>query len=181
MEKIFITGTGRCGTTFLIKLFSFLDFDTGFHRHNYEGAIHKNCNAGMERTYYSKFRIIKNPRVLTDISQILEDKQVKISTIIIPIRDFKISAQSRARFGQEPGGLWNAADEESQVRFYNEIMSNYLYHMVKHDIHTVFLDFDTMFSNKRYLFDKLRFILDERNISFEAFSSVYDEVSSTSK
>ena len=29
MEKILITGTGRCGTTFLIKLFSFLGYNTG--------------------------------------------------------------------------------------------------------------------------------------------------------
>ena len=36
MEKILITGTGRCGTTFLIKLFSFLDFDTGYNRDNYK-------------------------------------------------------------------------------------------------------------------------------------------------
>jgi hypothetical protein len=35
-EKILITGTGRCGTTFLIKLFTFLGFDTGFDKTNYQ-------------------------------------------------------------------------------------------------------------------------------------------------
>ena len=29
-KKIFITGTGRCGSTFLIRLFTILGFHTGF-------------------------------------------------------------------------------------------------------------------------------------------------------
>ena len=48
MEKILITGTGRSGTTFLIKIFSFLDFDTGFNINNYKKYIFSNCNSGME-------------------------------------------------------------------------------------------------------------------------------------
>lgn len=39
MEKILITGTGRCGTTFLIKLFTFLEFDTGYSKYNYTSFI----------------------------------------------------------------------------------------------------------------------------------------------
>ena len=58
MEKILITGTGRCGTTFLIKLFSFLDFDTGYNRNNYKLSISSNCNSGMEKTYKSNNRIL---------------------------------------------------------------------------------------------------------------------------
>ena len=34
-KKILITGTGRSGTTFLIKLFTFLGFDTGFDKKNF--------------------------------------------------------------------------------------------------------------------------------------------------
>jgi len=45
MEKIFITGTGRCGTTFLIKLFTFLNFNTGFNKSNYQRFIFSHCNA----------------------------------------------------------------------------------------------------------------------------------------
>ena len=59
MEKILITGTGRCGTTFLIKLFSFLDFNTGYNRNNYKLSIFSNCNSGMERNYNEKYYIIK--------------------------------------------------------------------------------------------------------------------------
>jgi len=60
MEKILITGTRRCGTTFLIKLFSFLDFDTGYDRNNYKESIYYNCNSGMERAHNDKYYILKN-------------------------------------------------------------------------------------------------------------------------
>jgi len=65
MEKIFITGTGRCGTTFLIKLFTFLGFDTGFNKDNYKRYIMPNCNAGMERIFTDRFEVVKNPTFFT--------------------------------------------------------------------------------------------------------------------
>ena len=181
MEKIFITGTGRCGTTFMIKLFSFLNFDTGYNRENYKNNISANCNSGMERIYIDKFYIIKNPRIINNIAHILADTSVKIKTIIIPIRDYELSAISRVNHGTQNGGLWNAVNKKTQIEFYNQIMANYLYYMTKYEINTIFLDFDKMTTNKAYLFDKIKHILSEKNIEFELFSSVYDEVTLTSK
>lgn len=57
MEKILITGTGRSGTTFLIKLFSFLNFNTGYNKNNYKQYISNNCNSGMERNYKENYYI----------------------------------------------------------------------------------------------------------------------------
>lgn len=71
MEKILITGTGRCGTTFLIKLFSFLDFDTGYNRNTYNSGICSNCNSGMENDYKSNIYILKNPTFIHDIENIV--------------------------------------------------------------------------------------------------------------
>ena len=180
MEKIFITGTGRCGTTFLIKLFSFLNFDTGFDKTNYKNGIIPQCNAGMERLYNEKFYILKNPLFITQIEKIMEDKNTKIKKVIIPIRDFKLSAKSRVKYKNECGGLWNAKDEASQINFYREIVSNYLYMMTKYDIDTIFIDFDKMVNDKQYLFNKLKDILDEKKIDFGLFSTIYDEVTITS-
>jgi hypothetical protein len=53
--------------------------------------------------------------------------------------------------------------------------------MTKYDINTIFLDFDKMINDKTYLFYKIKSILDEKNIEFDVFSNVYDEVSLTSK
>ena len=181
MEKILITGTGRCGTTFLIKLFSFLDFNTGYNRDNYKKFIFNNCNSGMERRYNDKYYILKSPRFLSNIENIVKDKSIKIKYVIIPIRDLKKSAISRINHGNKCGGLWNAKDELSQILYYKDILSNYIYISTKYDIHTIFIDFDKMINNKTYLFNKLKIILDEKEIDLKTFSHTYDEVTLSSK
>jgi len=181
MEKILITGTGRCGTTFLIKLFSFLDFDTGYNRDNYNSYIHSNCNSGMERYYNDKYYILKNPLFMKYIEHIIKDKSIKIKNVIIHLRELKMSAESRVKHGEKKGGLWDANDELSQINFYKNILINYIFITTKYNINTIFIDFDKMISDKKYLFDKLKNILDEKKIQFHMFSNVYDEVSLTSK
>ena len=89
------TGTGRCGTTFLIKLFTFLNYDTGYNINNYNKYIFKNCNSGMEKEYNSKEYIIKNPNIIVNIKNIISDNKINIKTVIIPIRDYNDSACSR--------------------------------------------------------------------------------------
>lgn len=179
MEKILITGTGRCGTTFLIKLFSFLEFDTGYHKTDYSQHISHNCNSGMERAYTEKHYILKNPFFMTEFETILNDPSVKIKTVIIPIRDFKSAAISRVKHYNKPGGLWNANNEHSQIQFYNHITANYIYIMTKYDINTIFIDFDRMVNDKNYLFNKLKCILDEKNIDIDTFCNAYNEVAIT--
>ena len=181
MEKILITGTGRCGTTFLIKLFSFLDFNTGYDRNNYNLSIFSNCNSGMEKKYKDDYHVLKNPTFIMDIENIVNDTTIKIKNVIIPIRDLNISAKSRVKHGKETGGLWNANDELSQIEFYKKILTNYIVISTKYDINTIFLDFDKMINDKTYLFNKLKILLDEKNIDLETFSRVYDEVSLSSK
>jgi len=181
MDKILITGTGRCGTTFLIKLFSFLEFDTGFNKDNYKSSIFTNCNSGMERIYIEPYYILKNPNFILNIETIIKDKNINVKKVIIPIRDYKLSAVSRVKYGNNPGGLLYAKNIQSQILFYNEIISNYVYFMTKYDINTIFIDFDRMITDPNYLFDKLKCILDEKNIDFDLFSKIYNEVSITSK
>jgi hypothetical protein len=181
MEKIFITGTGRCGTTFLIKIFSFLEFNTGFNRNNYKNFIYSNCNSGMEIDYKEKFYIIKDPNIICKIKDILEDTSIKIKTVVIPLRDLKLSALSRVNNNNKSGGLWNAYDEASQIQYYKDIITNYIFLMTKHNINTIFIDFDKMISDKKYLFNKIKSILDEKKIDFDTFCNVYDEVSLTQK
>ena len=181
MEKILITGTGRCGTTFLIKLFSFLDFNTGYTRDNYKTFISSNCNSGMERSYNENYYILKNPNIMRNIHEILKDKSVIIKTIIIPIRDLKMSAISRVKHKNLHGGLLCATNEISQIQYYKDILTHYLYFMTKYDINTIFIDFDKMINDKTYLFNKIKSIIYEKNIDFESFCNIYDEVSLISK
>ena len=175
VERILITGTGRCGTTFLMKIFTFLEYDTGFTKENYSQSISKNSNGGLEkRREYAKYYITKSPDFLCDLGYILNDSQVKIKYIIIPVRKYEDSASSRAR-NKGAGGFWCASNEQEQIAFYHKAMANLIFLTTKHDIKTIFLDFDKMISNKEYLFQKLKVILDEKNISFELFSDVYKQ------
>lgn len=179
MDKILITGTGRSGTTFLIKIFSFLNFDTGYTKHNYKDFIHKNCNSGMERSFQENYYILKNPTFIIDMKKIIKDKNIKIKYVIIPIRNLKASAISRVKNDRGKGGLWNATNLQTQIQYYKDILSEYIYLMTKYDINTIFINFEKMINNKQYLYDKLKIILDEKNINFEYFSNIYDEVNLT--
>jgi hypothetical protein len=155
MNKILISGTGRCGTTFLIKLFTFLDFDTGFNITNYNKYIFKNCNSGMEKSYNESNYVLKNPNFIVNIDDIIMNN-IKIKYMIIPIRDYIESAKSRVNNGYENGGLWNATNMDNQIEYYNKIMANYLYSMTKYEINTIFLDFNTMVTSSLYLYNKLK-------------------------
>lgn len=180
MEKILITGTGRCGTTFLIKLFSFLNYDTGFTKTNYQASINNNCNSGMENEITASHYIIKSPYFLRDMGKILSNKMIHVKLVIIPVRDFTQSAKSRVSHGNNAGGLWDASNLEEQINFYDMIMSNYRVLMATENTNTIFLDFDQMITDKQYLFEKLKVVLDEKQINFQEFSNVYDEVTVTS-
>lgn len=177
MEKILITGTGRCGTTFLIVLFSFLGYNTGFNKNNYKSYIFANCNAGMERDYKNNYYILKNPTFLIDIEKIMKDTSIKIKYVIIPIRDLKMSAISRVKNGKDRGGLWFATDESSQIDFYRKILTDYIVISTQYNLNTIFIDFNQMIKDKTYLFNKLKNILDEKNIDLQTFSLVFDDVS----
>jgi hypothetical protein len=181
MEKILITGTGRCGTTFLIKLFTFLNFDTGYNRNNYKKHIFLHCNSGMEKNYTEKHYILKSPFFLDKIEEIIKDKSINIKTIIIPIRDLKECAASRLKHGKKEGGLVNAVDEVTQIQYFQTILSKYLHIMTIYELNTIFIDFNKMINDKIYLFNKLKNILDEKSINYELFSEAYDDASSTSK
>lgn len=176
MGKIYITGTGRCGTTFLMKIFIFLEYDTGFTKEDYNNYIYKNCGAGLERIYYDAYYIIKNPLILTNICHIGCNKGL-IKAIIIPIRNFYDAALSRVRLKNDVGGLWEAHDLQSQISSYNKFISEYIYYMTKYDINTIFLDFDRMTTDYQYLYEKLKFILDEKDITLEHFGRIFKEVS----
>jgi hypothetical protein len=118
---------------------------------------------------------------MENIGNIVKDTSIKIKNVIIPIRELKISANSRVKHGKLNGGLWNATDELSQINFYKNILTNYIFIATKYDINTIFIDFDKMINDKIYLFNKLKHILNEKHIDLDTFSHVYNEVSLISK
>jgi len=178
-EKILITGTGRCGTTFLVLLFSFLEYSTGFHRHNWMYYIYDKCKGGLEKGHIYDFYFLKNPTFMIDIEKIITE--IKVKKVIIPVRNYNDAAQSRSKYKDQAGGYWNATNVNEQIDFFKNIMANYILMMTKYDIDTIFIDYDRMISDKKYLFNKLKDILDEKNIQFDFFEKIYNECSDICK
>ena len=95
MQKIYITGTGRSGTTFLMRLFTFLELDTGYNKTNYKDFIFKNCNSGIEKAYKAKPYIIKSPYLVENLRTLVMDESIRIKAIIVSIHNYTESATSR--------------------------------------------------------------------------------------
>jgi hypothetical protein len=178
-NKVLISGTGRCGTTFLIKLFTFMDFDTGFTRYNYQESIITNCNAGMELHISSPHLVLKWPRFLDHIPEIVSEYTIQY--MILPIRYYQKSAESRARYGTNPGGFRDADSKDAQIIQYHKIIAEYVYYMTKYDIPNIFLDFDRMVTDKIYVYERLQPLFDRYQKTFHQFSEAYDMSSATSQ
>lgn len=168
-RKVYITGTGRSGTTFLIILLTHLNMNTGFKPGTFVTAIDKKCNSGMEKNFNSPPYIIKSPHFMQTFHKIIET--VDIDQVIIPIRNYEDSAESRERFGNGAGGLWGAKNKGEQVTFYHKIMAEYLLWMTRYDIPTIFIDFDRMVTSSEYLYEKLKPIL--KDITYDVFKVAY--------
>ena len=49
---------------------------------------------------------------------------------------------------EKNGGLWGVVDELSQIDFYKNILTNYIFISTKYDINTIFIDFNKMINDK---------------------------------
>lgn len=127
---ILITGTGRAGTTFLMRLIVRMGFDTGFK--DIESNIFNHANAGLERDWNDNYLVVKSIQAMFDIEDVLDKKNV--THVIIPIRDIDSVVSSRIyqeRTGKRlgklvPGGL-HGTDKEG---YQKEILLGSFYKFV---------------------------------------------------
>lgn len=176
MKTIVITSTGRSGTTFLILLYTYLGFTTGFDDKNMKSYIYKDCNSGLEKREgdIGKLEVVKNPLFLYKMGELERDN---ISWVVIPVRDFVTSAKSREYYNTKAGGLVGGAKNwQDQVNVYKNYMTRYIQDMTKYDLPTVFLDFDKMVSDGEYLFQKLK-VTFTKDISLDFFKKCYQRAS----
>src|SRR3954468_2936704 len=115
-HKVIITGTGRAGTTFLVRLLTEIGLDTGYTRDNWQKDYFAHCNAGLEHELSDPGApyIVKNPGLCETLERELVRRQVTIDLAIIPIRELEAAASSRIRVGGTngavPGGLMGTSD-----------------------------------------------------------------------
>jgi len=144
---ILISGTGRAGTTFLVRLIGELGEDTGFE--NPEQGIDQICHAGLEVDLLSipMPRVVKSPFACEKLTLALQRKLYKIEHCFVPMRNLFSAAKSRRRISRihgnhnanaVPRGIWGTDRPEEQEnelarRFYHLILT-----ITRHKIHTLF-------------------------------------------
>lgn len=164
--RVLITGTGRAGTTFIIRVFTKLGLDTGFSTADLEEVEKKVGKAGLEKSLNKgtiQFRpeIVKSPHAVDILNDALLDGWLKLDLCIVPIRELSAAASSRAMVTERarqsgldlataPGGLWKTDRVGEQSDVLAKIFYSLIYDLVKHDVPILFAEFPRIARDEDY-------------------------------
>jgi len=97
-RHLIIAGTGRAGTSFLVRYLTELGLDTTLARNGDRAGWDAEANAGLENLLVSGENlpyVVKSPWISEYIEQILKEERFKIDAVIVPVRDLVEAATSR--------------------------------------------------------------------------------------
>lgn len=183
--RIYISGTGRAGTTFLIQLFTRLGLDTGFDATPGAYEYFPEARAGLEKDIFDPQgpKIVKSPYLCDHVDSVLA-AGIKIGHVIIPVRDFDQAAKSRQHVQRETtgraegqsvaGGLWGTAHGKDQVAVLGLKFGMLVEALVRNEIPMTFLAFPRLAQDADYLYDKLGFMMP--NIDRRSFAAAFNDV-----
>jgi len=183
-HKVIITGTGRAGTTFLVRLLTELGLETGITRKNWHKKFYPECNAGLEHDLLDPTTpyIVKNPALCETLPAALATGRFVIDHVYIPIRELDEATASRIRHGGEngsiPGGLWKTADPSYQRTILAEYFHRLVHVLVVHEIPHTFMLFPRLVEDPAYTFAKLSYLLP--GVTREAFDAVFARIADRS-
>ena len=183
-SHVVIAGTGRTGTTFLVKLLTNLGLDTGFKP--YEFYVFKESRAGLEINLlkaHSPPYIVKDPAFFEYVEEVLDNEHLQLDCVILPMRDLQAAAESRRQVeissrpgsykqGHAPGGLIGAdgASQETVLLdgFYRLMLS-----LSKANVPVILLHYPTLLYDRDYLYGKLNGLFP--GTGCQEFSAVFDK------
>lgn len=173
-HHLLITGTGRAGTTFLVKLLTHLGFDTGFtsdympqKEYKRSGPVYENTRGGLEHHGLGGNLpyIIKNPKLMWQLPELLKNNSVVIDHVIIPIRNIQAASESRRVNVRNvsdivdprliPGGLEGVTDPQKQEEFFLEKFYEFFHFISTYNIPVTLLQYPRLVSDRDYLYHKL--------------------------
>jgi hypothetical protein len=181
-KHLLIAGTGRAGTSFLVKYLTELGLDTQLARHGAEAYWDENAQAGLENmpllgdTTTLPY-VVKSPYAYQFIDKLLERDDVQIDGVILPIRDLIEAASSRSliemqhlnrvvpwlpeldetweQWALTPGGVVYSLNALDQARLLAVGFHHLVERLVKADIRISFIHFPEMITDADYLFRQL--------------------------
>lgn len=193
---LLIGGTGRAGTTLLVRYFTALGFDTGFAPDEVAQRVDPISHGGLEHSLGRTVGrgeqlpyVAKSPYFGEHLGEYLDRGDLRVRAFILPMRDLFEAAESRRKVSQRaalagmdpdkhPGGVIKAKQKRGQeqklaVQFYN-----LLHDLVAHDVPVHFLRFPGFATGRQSLFDALEPLLVEHGVtraeSDEALAGVVD-------
>lgn len=184
-HHLLIGGTGRAGTTFLVKYLAACGLETHLAKHP-DALVDENANAGLEDSPFGdadQAYVLKSPWMYEYVDRLLADQNISLDGVIIPMRGLVDAATSRvlnelrARYANEAlpddltlweswgttaGGVTYSLNPIDQARLlalgFHELMNA----LVRHDIPVVLLDFPRFIDDADYLHRKLQPLLGDK-------------------
>ncbi len=151
MRYTIISGTGRAGTSLLVRVFTRAGLDTGF---SLDEILDPIAHAGLERDLGTRpgHRIVKSPWISRDVGRHLA-AGIEIEHAIICVRHLEDAAASRQRvpaahrWWDHPwwrsvnGGLWLTRKPREQEVVLTRLFYNLVFHLTRHGVPLTFLHF----------------------------------------
>ena len=205
-HHLLIAGTGRAGTSFLVRYLDALGLETHFACHD-NASWFEDANAGAEDIPLSIVSqnlpyVVKSPWTYEFIDQLLSDDAITLDAVIVPIRDLAEAASSRliteARAGAEaapwttqldcpfenwghtPGGAVFSLNQLDQERILAHSFHKLLHRVVKADIPLILIDFPRHAEDAEYLYSKLAPIL-PRSMTLELSMAAHKKIAQPKK
>tara|TARA_Y100000114_G_C11651860_1_gene274644 strand:- start:32 stop:619 length:588 start_codon:yes stop_codon:yes gene_type:complete len=159
-----VTGTGRSGTSLLMKLLSFMGHTElkGFFNESVRGGYETVLDSEEAFNIFNLPRIIKDPRLLVSCETVLEKyPKLKIDHAFLCVRDFDTAAKSRSEsniFFSEWKGMAETYGENShkqQIVFFQRAVGKFIETCAKMDIDVTILSYPRFAIDSEYLFEKL--------------------------
>ncbi|MCG6205039.1 hypothetical protein LPW26_10355 [Rhodopseudomonas sp. HC1] len=173
-----ISGTGRAGTTLLVRILMKAGIDAGFES---DTAVDPVAHAGLELDLRTKpdCKLVKSPWIATYIDEVVRDAEIKIDHAIICMRSLSDAAESRRRVQREQntdahvaGGLWGVTDPADQEAYLAEMFHRLLFTLSANAIPMTFLHFPRFANDVNYFVEMIHPVFPD--VTVEDLRSAYD-------
>jgi hypothetical protein len=178
-RHLIIGGTGRSGTSLLVKYLTECGLETHISQ-NPNFWWDENAAAGLENLPLPEGDspyVIKSPWLFECVDALVQRKDVTVDAVIMPVRNLVEAAASRSilelrarhaasnyidgmktweTWGVTPGGTVYSINPLDQARILAVGFQKTIHILVKHEIRIVFLDFPRLVEDGDYLYEKLK-------------------------
>jgi hypothetical protein len=179
---LLIAGTGRAGTSFLVRYLAELGLDTHLARSHGTPGWDEYANTGNENLpFLSPGKdlpyVIKSPWLYEFIDSLVADVTFEVDAVVIPVRNLHDAAVSRSiierraihqsapwmhgldhsweEWAHVPGGIIYSLNPIDQGRLLAVGFHHLVERLVAANIPIIFLSFPKLIEDAKYLFDKL--------------------------